>query len=726
MFNVMELFAKLGLDTSGYDEGLEQAGKKASVFGDVLKADLVSKGIDVAIKGMTKLGSATINMVEQSVSAFADYEQLVGGIETLFEDLSYDVIENADNAFKTAGLSTNEYLETVMGFSAALTSSLQRQQGNIRGAAEKTDQIIVDMADTANKMGVTMESVQNAYSGFARGQYMMLDSLKLGYGGTKEEMEKLLEDAEKISGKHFDIQYFTDISEAIHVILEDMGITGTTAAEASETISGSLASLRSAWQNLVGGLARDDADLDMLINNVVDSAETALDNIIPVAEKAINGVAQLIDKLAPVVQEKLPPLIERVAPIISDAIRKIGAAVLPAVTEVGGTILKALFDAIVESAPGLIPVLGAVLLSPILNVARGIGGALGAVKTAIGGVTTALPGAATAMGEAATAGGSLIGVLGSIATAAGIAADAILIAYDVNAIKQAVEDWEQVGEDAHRAKWNEEATYLDNYVKLYDEKGKEVADKFAMMVTGIDTTAMGFEEAQEALSRKVEENWSGVATNIGEGLMGGLEYYFGKDGKGGGFWGLVSDGFSGVVSGVKGMLGISSPSKVFNDIGVNIMQGLQNGITSKEQSVFDRLRNIARAITDTFKKALRISSPSKVMEELGGYTIDGLVNGLKGGETDVTDTMAQIAGDITDGDYMGEIGALAEPADTIETMSFSTYTPDMVAGSSAAESAARDLNIVLELDGLQLARTIYRMNGEETQRVGVKLAGGYV
>lgn len=329
--DVFDLFAKISLDSSEYDKGIEGAGGKLKAFGSSMASGLKT----VASVGMAAVGAASTAvtaMVKSSVDGYAEYEQLVGGIETMFEDLSWDVQQNANNAFKTAGMSANEYMETVMGFSASLNQSLLKNEGNIARAADLSDQIITDMADNSNKMGTSMESIQNAYAGFAKQNYTMLDNLKLGYGGTKEEMERLLRDAEKMAGLKvgtFDVSNFADIAEAIHIVQEDMGIMGTTALEASATISGSLASMKSAWQNLVVGMADGEADLELLIGNVVDSAETVLGNIMPVAEKALDGVINLIEKSIPIFVDRIPNLIEEVLPKLLDS----GAKMVQVITK---------------------------------------------------------------------------------------------------------------------------------------------------------------------------------------------------------------------------------------------------------------------------------------------------------------------------------------------------------------------------------------------------------
>ena len=177
-------------------------------------------------------------MSTAAVNSYAEYEQLAGGVETLFKDSSNKLMGYADQAYKTAGMSANEYMSTVTSFSASLLQSLE---GDTEKAADYANQAVIDMSDNANKMGTSIEMIQNAYQGFAKQNYTMLDNLKLGYGGTKEEMERLLADAEKISGIKYDISSFGDVTQAIHVIQTELGITGTTAKEASSTIQGSFA-----------------------------------------------------------------------------------------------------------------------------------------------------------------------------------------------------------------------------------------------------------------------------------------------------------------------------------------------------------------------------------------------------------------------------------------------------------------------------------------------------
>lgn len=238
-------------------------------------ADATSGLSKVAGAGLAAAGGAVVKIVD----AYADSEQLIGGVETLFKDSAGEIKRSAANAYQTAGLSANEYMETVTSFSASLISSLA---GDTRKAASYADMAITDMADNANKMGTDIGMIQNAYSGFARGTYTMLDNLKIGYAGSQSEMERLLADAEALSGVKYDISSFADIVDAIHVVQTEMGITGTTAKEAAETVSGSVSSFKSSVSNLVAGMGDADADMDQLTGNVVASFETMAANILPV------------------------------------------------------------------------------------------------------------------------------------------------------------------------------------------------------------------------------------------------------------------------------------------------------------------------------------------------------------------------------------------------------------------------------------------------------------
>ena len=311
--DIFDLVAKIKLDTSDFEKDVKKSkgdlddfGKSASTFGQVLKANLASGAIT---KGLSLLGSAIksvtgsmAGLVKQSVSAYGEYEQLVGGVETLFGESAYKVLEDSKTAFKEAGMSMNEYMETSIQSAASLINSLDGDQAK---AAELMKISITDMSDNVNKMGTTMEAVQNAYRGFSRGNFTMLDNLALGFSGTKQGMQELLDKAEEISGIKYDISSYADIVEAIHVVQTEMGITGTTAKEAAETLQGSFAMTKTSWENLVAGLSNPDADLGKLIDDFVSSAETALENLLPIVERTLGSLSRLVVKFLPEVIQKI-------------------------------------------------------------------------------------------------------------------------------------------------------------------------------------------------------------------------------------------------------------------------------------------------------------------------------------------------------------------------------------------------------------------------------------
>lgn len=374
---LFKIFGRIALKGQAETEdGLDSVAGKASGVGQVLL-----KGIGTFAKwgaaAATAAATATAALVKSAVTAYSDYEQLVGGVETLFKDSASEVQKYAANAYQTAGLSANEYMETVTGFSASLLQSLD---GDTKAAAEKANVAITDMSDNANKMGTSMESIQNAYQGFAKQNYTMLDNLKLGYGGTKEEMQRLLEDAEKLSGQKFDLSSYADIVDAIHVVQTEMGITGTTAKEAATTIQGSVNMTKAAWQNLVVGIADDTQDFDVLVNNFVDSVTTAGENILPRVEIALKGVGTLVEKLAPVIAKTVPNIV---------------STTLPSMIKAGTSMIRALLDGLLKAVPELIPCFKNIVnqlisvivtnLPMILNAAVTIAGAI------VSGLVEALP-----------------------------------------------------------------------------------------------------------------------------------------------------------------------------------------------------------------------------------------------------------------------------------------------------------------------------------------------
>lgn len=384
--------ASSGVEELGDD--MREGSEKALSFGDVLKANVASDFIVSGIKAMAsaikEATAALVDLGKQSIMGFAEQEQLIGGVDTLFKESSAQVQQYANDAYKTAGLSANQYMETVTSFSASLLQSLG---GDTAAAAQKADQAITDMSDNANKLGTDMASIQDAYQGFAKQNYTMLDNLKLGYGGTKQEMERLLADAEKFSGIKYDISSYADIVDAIHVVQTEMGITGTTAKEASTTIQGSANAMKSAWSNLITGMSNENLNLDKLVQNVVDSVGTYADNLLPRLQTMLprfaEGMTQLVNGLVPYVgpamELLLPSLVQGIGSLVSGIVQALPAAVeaisavvpmlveqiailLPQIVDAGIGIIVALADGIGENLPALVPA----AVDAIITVADGL------------------------------------------------------------------------------------------------------------------------------------------------------------------------------------------------------------------------------------------------------------------------------------------------------------------------------------------------------------------
>lgn len=362
------------------NESMKDATNSASKMSSVMKG-IGSSAIKVG-KGLAVAGAAAATavtaLVSKSVGAFADYEQLTGGVETLFgaggrsveeyaqsvgksvSDIQgkYDslmsaqnaVLENANKAYMTAGMSANEYMDTVTGFSASLISSLG---GDTNKAADYANSALVDMSDNANKMGTDMESIKNAYQGFAKQNYTMLDNLKLGYGGTQEEMKRLLSDAEKLTGQRYDISSFADITQAIHAIQTQMDITGTTAKEASTTISGSWGSLKAAFQNVLVGLTTGGDMFDQSLDALINTAVTFGQNIIPAIKGALSGVGYLIEGLAPVIGETIPPLINDLAPTLANSAVSLISSLVNGLTQNATQFSECLSNMIIVAVAGI-------------------------------------------------------------------------------------------------------------------------------------------------------------------------------------------------------------------------------------------------------------------------------------------------------------------------------------------------------------------------------------
>ena len=348
------------IDEKGFQTGLGKLGgmAKTAASGLVSGVGTAAKAMTTAFAGAAAAGTAAVGAIgKQALDAYADFEQLAGGVETLFGDAADAVKANAAAAFQSAGMSVNDYMETATASAAAMVNSLG---GDVQKAADLTDMAVRDMADNSNKMGTALDSIQNAYAGFAKGNFTMLDNLKLGYGGTKEEMQRLLETAKALTGVQYDITSYSDIVQAIHAVQEQMGITGTTAREASETISGSVAAVKAAWDNLLVGVADDTQDFDKLCGDFVTSFETAAGNILPRAESIGDGVVKLIGALGDDAVNFLLRALQSAPELVRTGVQLIGTLVdglatgLPTLLPLGKRLLLTLAYGVRNGAPVLL------------------------------------------------------------------------------------------------------------------------------------------------------------------------------------------------------------------------------------------------------------------------------------------------------------------------------------------------------------------------------------
>ena len=584
-------------------KGFDDAGSGALKFGDILKANVLSEAIVSGIKKLgsvvKEVGSAFIKIGKQALDSYADYEQLVGGVETLFKDNASTVENYANNAYKTAGLSANEYMETVTAFSASLLQSLN---GDTAKSAEVADMAITDMADNANKMGTSMDMIQNAYQGFAKQNYTMLDNLKLGYGGTKTEMERLLADAQKISGVKYDISNLNDVYQAIHVIQGELGITGTTAKEASTTIQGSVSAMKSAWSNMLTGIADDNADFDGLVNNLVESIGTAAENIMPRVQIIIDGVIALVGQLGEKIVEHLPEILETCSNIFTQIIDSIGtfapqigvaafqivnalitgiASNLPAILEAGIELLVELITGISQTLPQLIPV----MVDAILTMA----------ETLIDNIDTIIE-----------AGIELI-----IALAEGL----------IEALPKLIEKIPTIIEKLVTKLTNPEmiGKIIQAAARLIVELGIGLIKAIPQLLSKIP----------QIISTIVKGLMNGVRSlkDVGKNLLKGL--WEGMSGLRTWLWNKVKGMLNGLTDKIKNFFGIHSPSTLFKDeIGENLALGLGEGFTDTMKNVTTDMQN---AIPTKFDTSMEINSTKNIEtnQNNNSYLVQALKEALK-------------------------------------------------------------------------------------------------
>lgn len=590
------MFAKITLDTSEYEDGLNDASKKTSSFADTIRNGLATAA-KVGAAALTAASAGVAALTKSSIDQYAEYEQLVGGVDTLFKQASDTVQQYAANAFQTAGMSANEYMSTVTNFSASLIQSLG---GDTAAAAELSNQAITDMADNANKMGTSLSSLQDAYRGFSRQNYTMLDNLALGYGGTQEEMQRLLDDAEKLSGVHYELGNFGDMIEAIHVVQTEMGITGTTAAEASSTIQGSVSAAGSAWKNLVTGIADENADLDTLIGQFVDSVETAAGNLIPRVTQILSGMGAAVEQLAPILAAEVPGIITSVLPSLVSAgaqllvglttgiisalpqlvasvptiINSVVTAIstnLPLIATSGMTLISMFTTGIGQAVPGLIgsfsQVIGQILSFITENLPAVLEKGVEFLNGFVNGILSAIPQMVSQLPQIISAFIEFIGENLPVIAEAGLNLLLNFITGIINAIPQLVEQIPQIINAFTSGIAKEFPKIIKSGVSLLQNFIEGILSAIPNLIASLPQIVNAIINGIGSLMGGVVDIGASIVEGVWDGISSMASWLMDK----------VAGFFDGIVGSVLDFLGINSPSRVFAGIGENMALGLGQG-----------------------------------------------------------------------------------------------------------------------------------------------------
>lgn len=595
-----------------FGDEAEKSGEKSLKLGDIIKANVISEGIIAGIKGLGKaikeVGSAFVDVGKQAVSSYAEYEQLAGGVDVLFGESSDKVKEFANNAFSTTGLSANQYMETVTSFSASLISSLD---GDTAKASEVANRAIVDMADNANKMGTDISSIQNAYQGFAKQNYTMLDNLKLGYGGTKEEMKRLISEASQMTDVQNELgvavkdgdMSFANIANAISVVQKKMGLAGATADEAKGTITGSASAMKSAWQNLITGMADGNADFESLVSNLVttvvgdgtDENGGFLGNMIPRIQTAIGGIVNAVVGLTDTL---LPQIVDIATNAINTLVNTLNEN-LPALMQSASEILSALINGVMTILPQLIPVAVSIIETLVRSILENL--------------PMILEAGIQALVELAK------GIASMLPTLIPLAIEAIL-----NLVTTLLDNIDLII-DAGIELLIGLALGLIDALPVLIGKIPVIIDK---LVTAITNNLPKLIQAGIELTIKLA---FGIIKSIPQLISAGGQMLAGLF-KGlldpTAIWNAVKSLFNGIVGGIKEMFGIHSPSKVFKDeVGKNLALGLGEGFSD---TMGDVTAEMAGAIPTEFDTSVNMSTSSSY-----GSTYDYIVTAFKEALRDV-------------------------------------------------------------------------------------------
>lgn len=580
---------------------LDDAGQGALKFGDLLKANVLSEAIFGGIKtlgsAIKQAGSALLGVGKDTLNSYANYEQLIGGVETLFKDSSGTVENYANNAYKTAGLSANEYMETVTSFSASLLQSLN---GDTAKSAKVADMAITDMSDNANKMGTDMSMIQNAYQGFAKQNYTMLDNLKLGYGGTKEEMQRLLKDAQKITGVKYDISNLNDVYQAIHVIQGELGITDATAREASTTIQGSVSAMKSAWQNMLTGIATGNTEnIGSLVNNLVDSVMIASKNILPRIQEISRGITTILPEIITKINENLPTLLDSGVQILNTLMQGI-ITNLPAIMESANQIISTLTSTLVEMLPQIID--GGIQI--IIALTQGIAEHLPTLVPQI--VETVV-----------TIANSLLDNIDMIIDA-GMQLLIGLAEGLINALPQLIDKIPIIIDKLITTITNNLPKIIQTGITLIIKLGEGLIRAIPQLISKIPQIISSLVNGFKNYFSNMAEVGKNLVSGVWEGIKNAKDWLLEK----------VKEWCGNVLDGIKGFFGIHSPSRVFRDeIGTNLALGVGEGFSNTMKDVSAEMKT---AIPNEFDIISTVNknevSNSFTLESMTGAFVTAIKN----------------------------------------------------------------------------------------------------
>ena len=727
------------LDESGLKSGI------AKMQGTVASgADKVGSAIKAGLTAATAaFGSAAAGvgvLTKAIVANYAEYEQLVGGVDTLFKTSSGMLMDYASNAWKTAGLSANQYMTTATSFAASLLQSLKNDTVK---AAEVTEMAITDMSDNANKMGTDMAMIQNAYQGFAKQNYTMLDNLKLGYGGTKEEMKRLLADAQKLTGVKYDITNLNDVYQAIHVIQTELGITGTTAKEASTTISGSANAMKAAWSNMMVGMADDSQNFDQLLDNLLYSIEVFAGNIIPRVETSLMGVATLIDRLAPIIIERLPGLASTLLP----QLLKTAGSIVGALASAMPGMLQAIITTVQAVGPQLISQGVNLLASVAQGMQKGLPNFVGQFEKIISGIGNVV---SKNLPSIIKSGISILssltqGIIKSIPSITKVGVQIISsLTKSVNTgsgdfIKKALDLVEEFADKLIDNVPKILAAGLDlmkslvqgiaNGLPTLIQRVPGIISKFASVINdnaptvlkaGWDmlvTLGKGIINAIPTLVKNIPQifkaiwdvwqaiNWLQLGTKVITGLVNGIKSLFGSVGS-------VAKSLGDKLTSVFTAL----PNK-FLDIGKNIISGLWNGIKNAFSSLTSKVTGLFSGLVSSIKSSLGIHSPSTLFRDVVGKNIGlGVKVGIDRTQPDISRAMSNL---VDPGKAVSRVSRMkASVGDHVSGMTFSAATKALSSAASVnnpksptADAIAKAIwdkapPMVVDLDGNKVGEII--------------------